>query len=290
MSHPLAVFASAETALAAWTIEPAVALPVIAGAALYLRGWRTLSRRMPERFDVPRLAAFVVGLAAIVLALCSPLDALAHHRLQAHMVQHLLLMLVAPPLLWLGAPVAPLLLGLPRGWRRAVARGLAARPVRRITSVLTEPRVAWLAFAAALWIWHVPALYELALRSDGWHHVEHACFFLAALAFWWPVLLPWPARARGPRWAMIAYLLLAEAQNMALSAILTFSDRVIYPSYQVFVSGRLSPIEDQALAGVIMWVPGSAAFTLALLWLVFQALAGESGASRAALGETPGSA
>jgi cytochrome c oxidase assembly factor CtaG len=89
-------------------------------------------------------------------------------------------MVVAPPLLWLGAPVAPLLAGLPLRARHAVASGLATEPVRWLSRVLTEPRVAWVSFVVAFWAWHVPALYDMALRSDLWHHVEHACFFLTA--------------------------------------------------------------------------------------------------------------
>jgi cytochrome c oxidase assembly factor CtaG len=228
---------------------------------------------MPERFGAGRAAAFAAGLGVVLLALCSPIDALGHRLLQAHMVQHLLLMVVAPPLLWLGAPVAPLLAGLPLRARRAVASVLATGPVRWLSRVLTEPRVAWVSFVVAFWAWHVPALYDVALRSDVWHHVEHACFFLTALLFWHPVILAWPARQAWPRWGMIVYLLLAEAQATLLSAILTFSDRVIYPAYAAGAGLRgLSPLEDQALAGVIMWVPGSIAFTIALLWLVLQAL------------------
>src|SRR5262245_42943778 len=100
MSHP------ADLAATAWSFEPLIAVPAIAAAALYLRGWRALSRRMPERFDGARAGAFLAGLAALVIAACSPLDPLGHRLLQAHMVQHLLLMVVAPPLLWLGAPIA----------------------------------------------------------------------------------------------------------------------------------------------------------------------------------------
>src|SRR5262249_42259090 len=154
-----------------------------------------LSRRMPERFDGARAGAFLAGLAALVIAACSPLDPLGHRLLQAHMVQHLLLMVVAPPLLWLGAPIAPLLMGLPRPTRRRVAGGLASGPVRALTRALADSRVSWALFAAAFWAWHVPALYDMALREDAWHHVEHACFLLTALVFWRPIILPWPARA-----------------------------------------------------------------------------------------------
>ena len=277
MSHPAASLgALGPDAIArAWSVEPIVVGPVAAAAAIYLCGWATMRRRLPDRFGAGRATAFVMGLAAVLLALCSPLDALGHRLLQAHMVQHLLLMVVAPPLIWLGAPVAPLLVGLPRRVRRVVASALATRPVRRLTNVLADPRISWAAFVVVFWAWHTPALYALALRSNVWHHVEHACFFLSALAFWRPVILPWPSRPIWPRWAMIVYLLLAEAQATLLSAILTFADRVIYPAYDVpprVVS--LSPLDDQALAGVIMWVPGSIVFTIALLCLVFQVLGG----------------
>jgi cytochrome c oxidase assembly factor CtaG len=275
VSHPAAALdvLVPEAVALAWSFEPMVVVPVVAAAALYLRGWAALRPRMPARFGAGRAAAFAAGLGVVLVAVCSPIDALGHRLLQAHMIQHLLLMVVAPPLLWLGAPVAPLLGGLPVRARRAVASVLATRPARRLTGVLTEPRVAWVSFVVAFWAWHAPALYDLALRSDLWHHVEHACFFLTALLFWHPVILPWPARQAWPRWGMIVYLLLAEAQATLLSAILTFSDRVIYPAYAAGAGLRgLSPLDDQALAGVIMWVPGSIAFTVPMLWLVLQAL------------------
>jgi cytochrome c oxidase assembly factor CtaG len=238
-------------------------------AAIYLRGWGIASGRMPDRFDNRHLVATMAGLASIVLALASPLDALSARMLLAHMTQHLLLMTVAPPLLWMGAPVAPLLLGLPRPVRHAFARALAMSPMRRLSQVLANPVVSWVAFVVAFWAWHVPVLYDLALRSDTWHHIEHACFFVTAVLFWRPVFLPWPARTTWPRWAMIPYLALADIQNSVLAAILTFSDRVIYPAYGVLPPmWGLSRLEDQAIAGVIMWVPGSLAFLLPVLWLV----------------------
>src|ERR1700730_7278235 len=248
---------------------------VLATGVIYVAGWRALSRRTPQRFGPRRLAGVLGGLGAIVLAVGSPLDALAGRLLQPHMTQHMLLMMVAPPLLWLGAPVAPMLLGVPRRIRRVVATGLAAPSLRRITSLIAHPAVGWTSFAVAFWVWHTPQLYELALRSDAWHHVEHACLFTTAMMFWRPVILAWPARSPWPRWTMIPYLVLAELQNTALSAILTFSDRVIYRAYET--APRLwgvSALEDQSIAGAIMWVPGSLAFLLPLLWLVLTAIAG----------------
>jgi cytochrome c oxidase assembly factor CtaG len=174
---------------------------------------------------------------------------------------------------WLGAPVAPMLLGLPRPVRRGVASVLAAPAVRRLTHALGDPRVAWIAFVVVLWVWHAPALYDRALRSDGWHHVQHACFLAAGLLFWRPVVLAWPARLAWPRWAMIPYVALAELQNSVLAAILTFSGRVLYPAYEAVPrAGSVSAVEDQAIAGVIMWIPGSLPFLFAVLWLVLAAI------------------
>src|SRR2546426_849743 len=153
---------------------------VVATGAIDGVGWRNVSRRTPQRFGPGRLAAFLGGLGAIALAVASPLDALAGQRLSAHMTQHLLLMMVAPPLLWLGAPVAPMLRGLPRRIRRSVAAGLASHPVRTAAHVIAHPAFGWVSFTAAFWAWHAPRLYELALRSHAWHHLEHACFFAAA--------------------------------------------------------------------------------------------------------------
>jgi len=255
--------------------EPLVLAPVLVAAALYARGFATLNRRMPHRFGAWRMAAFAAGLAVVLLAASPLLDELSHALLQAHMTQHLMLMLVAPPLLWVGAPVAPLLLGLPRPLRRVVARWLGTPALRRLASVLAHPALGWTAFVIAFWAWHVPALYDLALRSEAWHHVEHATFFATALLFWRPVILPWPSRASWPRWAMIPYLLLAEFQNTTLAAILTFSDRVIYTAYEyVPRPWGLSALEDQSIAGAIMWVPGSIAFLLPLLWLILTSIGG----------------
>lgn len=109
--------------------------------------------------------------------------------------------------------------------------------------------------------WHVPRLYELALRSEFWHDLQHMCFLGTGLLFWWPVVQPWPSRPHWPRWATIPYLLLADIQNTALSAFLIFSERVLYPSYAAGPQfWGIPALEDQAAAGAIMWVPGSVIF------------------------------
>jgi cytochrome c oxidase assembly factor CtaG len=148
--------------------------------------------------------------------------------------------------------MAPLIGGLPAGRVRAAIGGF----VTRLADRLGHPVACWLAMSLAMWGWHTPAAFELALRSRAWHVAEHACFLTAGLLFWWPVVRPWPFTARWPEWAMIPYLLLADVQNTALAAILTFSDRVLYPTY-----GRgPGALDDQVVAGLLMWVPMSLAY------------------------------
>src|SRR5262249_441362 len=220
----------------------------------------------PQRFDARHAVAFLSGLGIMMVALAAPLESLTHRWLAAHMVQHLLLMVVVPPLLWIGAPEAPLVVGLPRWIRSIAVRGVSGGWGRRLARGLVHPGVGWTAFALSFWIWHVPALYDLALESDRWHHVEHACFLVSALLFWRPVILAWPARVTWPRWTMIPYLALAMFQSLPLAAILTFSDRVIYAGY--------SSVDDQALAGVIMWVPGSLPLLVPILRVIVELSSG----------------
>ncbi len=193
------------------------------------------------------------------------------------MTQHLILMMVSPALLLAGAPAIPLLRGLPPRIAKIVGRALRAQPTRRAYQWLTEPLVCWIAFVAATWIWHLPATFQLALRSDGWHVLEHACFFTTALMFWYPVIQPWPAVARWPRWAMLPYLLLADGQNTILAALFMFSDRLIYPLYATAprIAG-FTPLGDQIVAGAIMWVPGSIFYLVPAALIMFQMLAPQS--------------
>jgi putative membrane protein len=228
-------------------------------AAIYGRGFAPLHRQMPDRFPMRRLAFFLGGMAALFVAIASPLEELDDVLLQVHMIQHLLLMIVAPALLLLGAPLIPLVRGLPVGIAKSIIGPISrSQLLRRTFHWLTEPLVCWIAFALATWGWHIPAAFQLALRSPFAHAIEHGCFFGTALMFWWSVVQPWPGLARWPRWTMVPYLLLADIQNTALAAILTFAGRLLYPMYAAAprVAG-ISPLDDQIVAGVIMWVPAS---------------------------------
>ncbi len=244
-------------------------------AAIYARGFHRLHRQMRPRFLVWRLATFMAGMATLFIAVASPLEELDDLLLQIHMTQHLLLMLVAPSLLLAGAPAIAIVRGLPPRIAKAVVGPiLRSSAVRRLFAWLTQPLVCWIAFVAATWGWHLPATFQLALRSGGWHVIEHACFFITALMFWYPVIQPWPSAARWPRWAMIPYLLLADGQNTVLAALFMFSDRLIYPFYATAprVAG-FTPLGDQIVAGAIMWVPGSMFYLVPAALIMFQMLA-----------------
>jgi cytochrome c oxidase assembly factor CtaG len=258
-----------------WPSDPWLVLALALTGAIYLRGWLRL--RGAPRWHAGRPAAFLGGLAALFVALASPIEPFAALFLQVHMLQHLLLMMVAPPLLWLGAPLLPLLRGLPRPLRVYwVAPLLRSDALRRFLGGLTHPLPALALFTAATWLWHAPAVYDLALRSPGWHYAQHACFLGAALVFWYAVLRPYPSRPRWPAWLLLPCLFLADVQNTALAALLTFSDKLWYPYYgEVPRLGNLSALDDQATAGVLMWVPGSAAFLLPLFWIGIRLLYGD---------------
>jgi cytochrome c oxidase assembly factor CtaG len=264
--------------LRSWPFDPWLIAALLLPAFLYLRGWMILCRRDPERWHGGRLAAFWGGLTLLFIALGSPIEPFASLLLQVHMLQHLLLMMFVPPLLWLGTPLLPLLRGLPRPVRiHWIVPILRSPMLRRLGEWLTHPARALPLFVAVAWIWHAPALYEIALRSNSWHYLQHLCFLAAGLLFWYPVVRPHPSRPRWSRWLLVPYLLLADVQNTALSALLTFANRVLYPYYaETPRLGGMSALEDQAAAGVLMWVPGSLVFLLPLFALGVQLMSGQA--------------
>lgn len=216
----------------------------------------------------------MTGLFTLWIALASPMDVFNGFVLTAHMLQHMLLMMIAPPLLLLGSPLVPMVRGLPIFAAREFAGPFLNWSVsRRVGTALTNPVVALVLMGVVMFAWHSPVLYELALRSPAWHQTEHACFLVASLIFWWPVVQPWPSRSSWPRWAMVPYLLIADLQNTVLSAILVFSDRILYPSYSAVPRlFRFSALEDQVAAGSIMWVVGSLAFIVPAIVIAVQCL------------------
>ncbi len=263
-----------QAALHSWSIPPAATFALLLTALIYLRGWISLRRAGSIELPPWRAASFLVGLLSLWVALASPLDTFSGFVLTAHMLQHMLLMMVAPPLILLGAPLIPIVRGLPRFAAREFAGPFLNWPLaNRVGTALTNPIFALTLMGVVMFAWHTPKLYELALGSSSWHEVEHACFFFTSIIFWWPVVQPWPSRAQWPRWAMVPYLFVGDLQNTILSAILVFSDRVLYPSYastpRLF---GLTAQADQAAAGAIMWVLGGFAYVFPAVVIAVQCL------------------
>lgn len=240
-----------------WPLLPLISLSLL--LVVYLRGWRLAARTRSHELPAWRAWCFVGGVLAVWIALASPIDALDDYLLTAHMIQHFILMSVAPPLIVLGAPAVPMLRGLPRWLVRLLSRPVfQARWFRGLTHFLTHPMTAWLLMNVAYLGWHLPAMFELTFESENIHDFEHACFFFTSLGFWWVVLQPWPARARWPRWTVIPYLLSSDILNTILSATLAFSGKILYPSYALAPRiCSLTPLKDQVAAGAEMWVLNS---------------------------------
>jgi len=258
-----------------WQIHPSVALGLAVSGGAYAAGiarlWRAAGKgRVVARW---RAACFAAGIVVLAVALASPLDSLGESVFWAHMVQHLLLSLVAAPLLALGAPLVPLLwlLDAPRrrrlgGWWHRAAGAPA------LAGLLTIPLVAWVLQAAALWAWHLPAAYLAALGNEGIHTLEHLSFLSTGFLFWWVVLQPAGRRCMGYGMSVL-YLVTAGMQSGLLGALLTFAGRPFYGAQSAGAGAwGLSPLEDQQLAGLIMWLPGglvyvAAAGALFVRWL-----------------------
>jgi cytochrome c oxidase assembly factor CtaG len=234
-----------------------------------------LRSAFPNLLSPWRLAAFFAGIISIWIAIGSPLNAFDDVSLTVHMLQHLLLMSLAPPLILLGAPQLPLLHGLPQPLARGVVSPILRwAPVKRLGDLIANPAFGWFAAAAALIGWHVPAIFALALRWNWLHELEHASFLGAGLLFWWPVIQPWPSVARWPRWSIPLYLFCATLPCDALSAFLVFCDRVVYSPYlsapRVFA---WSALEDQQCAAALMWVSVTILLLVPAVMVTIQILA-----------------
>jgi putative membrane protein len=239
----------------AWSPAPAVLLGLAVAAVAYGLGLRRLWRAGPAAPAGGQAVAFVAGLATVAAALVSPLDALAEVLFAAHMAQHMLLVMVAAPLLVLGAPGLPLAVALPPRWRHRLARCRRQPAAAAARRLLTRPVVAWGVHVGALWAWHLPGPYQAALASDLVHAAEHASFLGTAVLFWWVVLSRDGRRRLAPGFAVL-YLFAAALQGGALGALLTLAPAPLYPLQAAGSDGwGLAPLADQQLAGLVMWVP-----------------------------------
>ena len=255
------------TFLTDWTFYPQVVIPLVAFAAAYLWAARRVNAAHPANpVPLDRPVFFLVGLACIGVALLSGIERYDTELFAVHMVQHMLIVFGAAPAIVLAAPITLVL--------RVATPAVRARwilPVlrSRVVKVIAHPLVAWLLFTAIMWGSHVSPLFDAALEDPLLHDIEHALYLGTALLFWWPVVGRDPSPWRLPYPARVFYLALQMPLNSLLGVAILFSGQVLYPHY--LTTGRTwppSPLEDQQLAGAIMWGVGDAAFMVAILLVI----------------------
>ena len=258
-----------------WAFEPGVVIPLALSAWLYVRGFRRLRHQSPQALGGVEPWSFAAGWITLVIALVSPLHPWGSVLFSAHMTQHELLMLVAAPLLVLVRPLIPFLWTLPRSTAREVCSWTKARWWRATWLFITAPFVAWLIHALVLWSWHIPALFQATLHNEFIHALQHISFLGSALLFWWAVL---HGRQRAMGFgAAVLYMFTTALHSGLLGALLTFAGRVWYPMYSSTTSAwGLTPLEDQQLGGLIMWIPAGVVYIVAGL-ILFAGWLRESG-------------
>jgi cytochrome c oxidase assembly factor CtaG len=251
--------------LGAWSIQTPLVYVGLAGLLYWLGGLGWRRRRTAQ--DPLHTAAFVAGLGTIVLALDSPIDAYADQLFWVHMLQHVLLLTVAPPLILLGRPWPRMWRALPLEARTKVARTLAREHWTAPLRALTRPLPAWVLFNATMVGWHIPAAYNATLTSGSIHQLEHALFFFTGLLFWARVIDPGPLRPKLEWPARLAYVIGAMVVGWLLAIALVLVPHPLYEHYAALVArpGGISALTDQQLAGGVMWVLGSISYTVALL-------------------------
>jgi cytochrome c oxidase assembly factor CtaG len=267
--HPLT-----QALLGPWDWRLEILVVLIGLGTLYTVGWRRVRRRsvVGKLATKARLAAYWGGLFFLALSLMSPIDYLGGQLFFMHMLQHLLSIMLAAPLLWLAEPFPIMLWALPPGLRRRVA-ALFMRDAlfRRGLAAATRPLMAWLIFITVYLGWHDATAYNAALRIPWVHDLQHLTFFAAAMLYWWPVVGAAPhIHGRFPGWARMIFLIGTVPPNMLVGVSIAFASEVIYTYYlSIPPVWGFTPLQDQALSGAIMWIPGSMMFILAALIILF---------------------
>jgi putative membrane protein len=246
-----------------WTLQPSVLIGVAALAILYFMGWRRgRASNAPHKPGFGRLTLFALGLATILAALVSPIDGLGDQLLVMHMVQHVLLLDIAPILL---------ILGLNKVLLRPVTRRVQS--LERRAGYLAHPAFAVLCYVGFMWLWHIPAMYDAALRHTTVHAVEHLCFVAAGTLYWWHLLSPIRNRHRLTGLGPVGYMVSTKLLVGGLGIALAFAPASFYPFYQHHPHyWGLSPTEDQSLAGLTMALEQSIVMGVALVWVFVQML------------------
>lgn len=265
---PLSAMAESEGGRAGgWSWPPAVVLLLVVTGALYVVGivrmHGTSARVSLRRGSV---ACFALGWISLVLALDSPLHEIGEQLFWVHMTQHEVLMLVSAPLLVLGRPLIPFLYALSPRWRQRAAEMGRTRTFRGVWRLVSAPVSAWFISALALWAWHAPSLFTRAIENNSMHAAQHASFLLTALLFWWPLVNGAPRMGYG---VALVYVFTTAMHTSVLGALLTFARTPWYSPYVTTAPlWNLTPLEDQQLGGLIMWIPAGTLLLAAFLILL----------------------
>jgi putative membrane protein len=276
----------ARAALSSWDWRPEVIIPLLLLGSLFVIGWQRLRSRSRQHGYKSlgatwRPVSYIAGLLVVGVALMSPIEVLVQQLFFMHMIQHLLLVTIAPLLLLLPNPMPYLLWGMPDSLRGVAGNGLNSvinkdTNFGRVLRKISGPAIAWFLFIGIIIGWHDPDLYNAALRNELVHDLEHITLFLAGMIYWWT------ATGAGPRihkqlgkLAKIAFILAAIPPTMALGVVLAFSGTVIYSFYNDMPRlWGISALDDQRISGIIMWIPGSMMHFMSAGVIIFTILSG----------------
>ena len=247
-----------------WTFDPWITVPIALAGVLYATGSVKLWRRSNDRrFLMRSAAAYWSGWAALVIALVSPVHYLGEHLFTFHMIEHEIVVAVAAPLIVAARPVGVLVWGLPRRFRREAMKIMRSGPVEKTWEIVTAGFVATALHGLAIWVWHVPAFFDATVTNILLHRLQHLSFFVTAIFFWWAVT--WKVGRGAAAWHLFATMM----HTSILGALIALAPRVAYVMQTRYApEWGLTPLEDQQLAGVVMWVPGGIVYAAAALAIV----------------------
>lgn len=255
-----------------WNIGDPFSILVLVAASVYMFGLVRLAvRSHTSPLDSKRVYAGIGGFAALYIALAGPFDAFAQEAFWMHMIQHLIISLVAAPLLLLASPMPAYLWAMPATVRLGAGELLREDGlIKRSLKWLIDPRITVPLFIGTLYAWHAPALFSAALRNDSVHYLQHFTFFLTAALFWWPIIGPAPVRSKLSYPQRLIYLLTVVTPTAVLASIITMSRSVIYDEYLTSPGHwNMTPLEDQTMGGLILWIPGNALYLAGLTAIFF---------------------
>ena len=260
-----------------WSTDPVALIGIPLIGILYARGLQSL-KETSRSHHFGRITAFYLGLISLFLALVSPIDYLSGQLFLVHMIQHMILIFFSVPAIQIGAPLVPILRGIPRTLRKQALSPIATSlSIRFILKLFFKPLISWPLFIGSLALWHFPFAFEAALENDVIHFLEHLFFLAGAYVWWWNIIDPYPLKSNLSKLAKVPYIFITIVPGFVLGSFLTFAPTPWYSTYSNTVpTYGISPLEDQQIGGLIMWIPGSFIIATALLLALYSAVRAET--------------